>query len=48
MASFTIELPAIFGKDLKALNASKDTRVLPTVKTYGDWDRGDGYNGAGY
>ena len=48
MASFTIELPEIFGKDPKASNASKDTRVLPAVKTYGDWDRGDGYNGARY
>ena len=35
-------------KDLKSSNASKDTRVLPAVKTYGDWNYGDGYNGARY
>jgi hypothetical protein len=44
--SFKIELPSFFGKDATSNMASCDTRVLPAIKAYGDWDPEDGYNGA--
>jgi hypothetical protein len=44
--SFKIELPSFFGRDVSSNMASCDTRVLPAVKTYDEWDPEDGYNGA--
>jgi hypothetical protein len=42
---FRIELPTFFGRDPKA-TAAVDTRVLPGIKAYDDWDSGNGFTGA--
>jgi hypothetical protein len=44
-SSFKIELPAFFGKDSNNASASKDTRVLPAVRSAEEWDPKDGYTG---
>ena len=47
-ASFSIELPSLFGKESDALEATKDSRVLPGIRTFKFWDANDGYTGARY
>jgi hypothetical protein len=42
---FRIELPTFFGRDPKA-TAAVDTRVLPGIKDYENWDSGNGFTGA--
>jgi hypothetical protein len=45
-SSFKIELPAMFGKDSSNASASKDTRVLPAVQSFDEWNPSNGYTGA--
>jgi len=43
---FKLSLPSFFGKESHANVATKDSRVLPAIKTAADWDTGDGFTGA--
>jgi len=47
-ASFKIEVPSIFGNDSQNREATKDSRELPGVGRFEDWDTGNGYTGARY
>ena len=44
VTSFSLDLPESFGS-LPNSGVARDTRVLPALPTYKEWDSGDGYNG---
>jgi hypothetical protein len=44
VTSFSLELPEAFGS-LPNSGVTRDSRVLPSLPTYKEWDGGDGYNG---
>jgi len=46
VTGFKLALPSFFGKESQANVATKDSRVLPAIKTASDWDTGDGFTGA--
>ena len=46
--SFMLALPAHFGVAPRTGAASRDSRMLPGVPTYGDWDSDNGYVGLTY
>jgi len=47
-AIFKIEVPVIFGSDSQNYFGTRDSRVLPGMKTFEEWDSGDGYTGLRY
>jgi len=47
-ASFKIEIPVIFGTVANNTAGTKDSRVLPGINIFEDWDSGDGYTGLRY
>jgi hypothetical protein len=44
VTSFSLDLPEAFGS-LPSSGVARDSRVLPALPTYKEWDGGDGYNG---
>ena len=44
VTSFSLDLPEAFGS-LPTSGVARDTRVLPALPSYKEWDAGDGYNG---
>jgi hypothetical protein len=44
VTSFSLELPEAFGS-LPNSGVARDSRILPALPTFKEWDGGDGYNG---
>ena len=44
VTSFSLDLPEAFGS-LPTSGVARDTRILPALPSYKEWDAGDGYNG---
>jgi hypothetical protein len=44
VTSFSLELPEAFGA-LPSSGVARDSRILPALPTFKEWDGGDGYNG---
>jgi hypothetical protein len=44
VTSFSLILPEVFGS-LPSSGIARDSRILPALPTFWEWDGGDGYNG---